>query len=67
MEETVRNMMEYKTKIDQLKQEKSNLALTYEVSYNLRSTQYICHLKGLGLLSPTFTCLLIVFLSLLLL
>ncbi|KAL5005740.1 hypothetical protein ScPMuIL_016898 [Solemya velum] len=30
MEETVRNMMEYKSKIDQLKQEKSSLLLTYE-------------------------------------
>ncbi|XP_060068750.1 uncharacterized protein LOC132548870 [Ylistrum balloti] len=30
MEETVRNMMQYKSKIDQLKQEKSSLSITYE-------------------------------------
>ncbi|XP_033727874.1 LOW QUALITY PROTEIN: uncharacterized protein LOC117317251 [Pecten maximus] len=30
MEETVRNMMQYKSKIDQLKQEKSSLSVTYE-------------------------------------
>ena len=31
MEEMVQNMLEYKSKIDQLKQEKSSLSITYEV------------------------------------
>lgn len=35
MEEMVKSMMQYKTKIEQLKQEKSSLSITYEV--------YICH------------------------
>lgn len=41
MEEVVQNMMQYKTKIDQLKQEKSSLAVTYEVSWVL------CEAKGM--------------------
>ena len=40
MEEMVQSMQQYKSKIDQLKQEKSSLSVTYEVmgvscSYNL--------------------------------
>lgn len=31
MEEMVKSMMQYKTKIEQLKQEKSSLSITYEV------------------------------------
>lgn len=31
MEEMVQEMLQYKTKIDQLKQEKTNLTVTYEV------------------------------------
>ena len=32
MEDSVRDMLQYKSKIDQLKQEKSSLSVTYEVN-----------------------------------
>ncbi|XP_071101119.1 serine-rich adhesin for platelets-like isoform X3 [Haliotis cracherodii] len=43
MEEMVRNMLQYKSKIDQLKQEKSNLSITYET--NLQ--KYSSHISTL--------------------
>lgn len=57
MEETVRNMMEYKSKIDQLKQEKSSLLLTYEVSL------IVWEVKTWSSISYIYTDPLIVFLQ----
>lgn len=45
MEEMVKSMMQYKTKIEQLKQEKSSLSITYEV--------YICHVGLVHRCDPT--------------
>ena len=42
MEEMVRDMMQYKIKIDQLKQEKASLAVTYEVSSKRFCGQLLC-------------------------
>ncbi|XP_064598006.1 uncharacterized protein LOC135464511 [Liolophura sinensis] len=42
MEEVVQNMMQYKTKIDQLKQEKSSLAVTYESNLQKYRSQMNC-------------------------
>lgn len=41
-------MMQYKTKIEQLKQEKSSLSITYEV--------YICHVGLVHRCDPTDIC-----------
>lgn len=48
MEEMVKSMMQYKTKIEQLKQEKSSLSITYEV--------YICHVGLVHRCDPTDIC-----------
>lgn len=48
MEEMVKSMMQYKTKIEQLKQEKSSLSITYEV--------YICHVGFVHRCDPTDIC-----------